>query len=313
MIGYIIRKTLIAIPTIFVAVTIIFLMMRVIPGDPATAALGNYASESAVQALKERMGLNRPIYIQYFDYLKGLVHGDLGKSFVNRNPVAPLIRKVVPYTIDLTLSGILIGTILGIPLGVITAVRRNSLIDYLGRTLSLAGLSFPAFYSGLLLMLVFSVYLKLFPSIGGGDLSNVGNRLYHLVLPALNVGLIMTAYITRMTRSTMLEVIEQDYISTARAKGLNENTVIVKHALKNALISVITVIGLYMGILIAGSVMSEIIFSRPGLGKLLIGAMKNRDYNMMQSILVIITGIIVIVNLITDIAYSFCDPRIRYE
>jgi len=313
MIGYIIRKTLIAIPTIFVAVTIIFLMMRVIPGDPATAALGNYASESAVQALKERMGLNRPIYIQYFDYLKGLVHGDLGKSFVNRNPVAPLIRKVVPYTIDLTLSGILIGTILGIPLGVITAVRRNSLIDYLGRTLSLAGLSFPAFYSGLLLMLVFSVYLKLFPSIGGGDLSNVGNRLYHLVLPALNVGLIMTAYITRMTRSTMLEVIEQDYISTARAKGLNENTVIVKHALKNALISVITVIGLYVGILIAGSVMSEIIFSRPGLGKLLIGAMKNRDYNMMQSILVIITGIIVIVNLITDIAYSFCDPRIRYE
>lgn len=313
MVGYIIRKTSIAIPTIFVAVTIIFLMMRVIPGDPATAALGNYASASAVQALKERMGLNRPIYVQYFDYLKGLMQGNLGKSFVNRNPVAPLIRKVVPYTIDLTLSGILIGIILGIPLGVITAVKRNSLVDYIGRTLSLAGLSFPAFYSGLLLMLVFSVYLGLFPSIGGGDLNNVGNRLHHLVLPALNVGLIMTAYITRMTRSTMLEVIEQDYISTARAKGLNENVVIIKHALKNALISVITVIGLYVGILIAGSVMSEIIFSRPGLGKLLIGAMKNRDYNMMQSILVIITGIIITVNLITDIAYSFCDPRIKYE
>jgi len=313
MIGYIIRKILIAIPTIFVAVTIIFLMMRVIPGDPATAALGNYASESAVQALKERMGLNRPIYIQYFDYLKGLIQGDLGKSFVNRNPVAPLIRKVLPYTIDLTLSGILIGIILGIPLGIITAVKRNSMVDYIGRTLSLAGLSFPAFYSGLLLMLVFSVYLDLFPSIGGGDLNNVGDRLYHLVLPALNLGLIMTAYITRMTRSAMLEVIEQDYISTARAKGLNENTVIIKHALRNALISVITVIGLYVGILIAGSVMSEIIFSRPGLGKLLIGAMKSRDYNMMQSILVMITGIIVIVNLITDIAYSFCDPRIKYE
>ena len=313
MTGYIIRKILIAIPTIFVVVTIIFLMMRVVPGDPATAALGNYASESAVQALKERMGLNRPIYIQYFDYLKGLVQGDLGKSFVNRNPVAPLIRKVLPYTVDLTLSGILIGIILGIPLGIITAVKRNSLIDYIGRTLSLAGLSFPAFYSGLLLMLVFSVYLDLFPSIGGGDLNNIGDRLYHLVLPALNVGLIMTAYVTRMTRSTMLEVVQQDYISTARAKGLNENTVIIKHALKNALISVITVIGLYVGILIAGSVMSEIIFSRPGLGKLLIGAMKNRDYNMMQSILIIITGIIVTVNLITDIAYSFCDPRIRYE
>ncbi|MFQ6002582.1 MAG: ABC transporter permease, partial [Candidatus Zixiibacteriota bacterium] len=292
MIGYIIRKILVAIPTIFVAVTIIFLMMRVIPGDPATAALGNYASEKAVQALKERMGLNRPIYIQYFDY------GDLGKSFVNRNPVAPLIRKVLPYTIDLTLSGILIGIILGIPLGIITAVKRNSMADYIGRTLSLAGLSFPAFYSGLLLMLVFAVYLNLFPSIGGGDLNNVGDRLYHLALPALNLGLIMTAYITRMTRSTMLEVIQQDYISTARAKGLSENTVIIKHALKNALISVITVIGLYVGILIAGSVMSEIIFSRPGLGKLLIGAMKNRDYNMMQSILVMITGIIVVVNLI---------------
>jgi len=313
MIGYIIRKILIAIPTMFVAVTIIFLMMRVIPGDPATAALGNYASEIAVQALKERMGLNRPIYVQYIDYLKGLAQGDLGKSFVNRNPVAPLIRKVLPYTIDLTLSGILIGTILGIPLGIITAVKRNSSIDYIFRTLSLAGLSFPAFYSGLLLMLVFSVYLGLFPSIGGGDLNNVGDRLYHLALPALNVGLIMTAYITRMTRSAMLDVIQQDYISTARAKGLSENRVIVKHALKNALISVITVIGLYIGILIAGCVMSEIIFSRPGLGKLLIGAMKNRDYNMMQSILVIMTGIIVVVNLITDIAYSFCDPRIKYE
>ncbi len=313
MIGYIVRKTLIAIPTIFVTVTIIFLMMRVIPGDPATAALGNYASESSIKALKERMGLNRPIYVQYWDYLRGLVQGDLGKSFVNGNPVAPLIRKVIPYTIDLTLSGIFIGTILGIPIGVITAIRRNSWIDYIGRTLSLAGLSFPEFYLGLLFILVFAVYLDLFPSIGGGELNDIVDRLYHLILPALTLGLIMTAYITRMTRSAMLEVIQQDYISTARAKGISEKKVIIKHALKNALISVITVIGLYVGILIGGSVMSEIIFSRPGLGKLLIGAMKNRDYNMMQSILVIITGIIVVVNLITDIAYSFCDPRIKYD
>jgi ABC-type dipeptide/oligopeptide/nickel transport system permease component len=313
MIGYIVRKTLIAIPTIFVAVTIIFLMMRVIPGDPATAALGNYASESAIKALKERMGLNRPIYVQYWDYLRGLVKGDLGKSFVNGNPVAPLIRKVIPYTIDLTLSGIFIGTILGIPIGVITAIRRNSWVDYIGRTLSLAGLSFPEFYLGLLFILVCAVHMDLFPSIGGGELNDIVDRLYHLILPALTLGLIMTAYITRMTRSAMLEVIQQDYISTARAKGISEKKVIIKHALKNALISVITVIGLYVGILIGGSVMSEIIFSRPGLGKLLIGAMKNRDYNMMQSILVIITGIIVVVNLITDIAYSFSDPRIKYD
>jgi ABC-type dipeptide/oligopeptide/nickel transport system permease component len=155
--------------------------------------------------------------------------------------------------------------------------------------------------------------MDLFPSIGGGELNDIVDRLYHLILPALTLGLIMTAYITRMTRSAMLEVIQQDYISTARAKGISEKKVIIKHALKNALISVITVIGLYVGILIGGSVMSEIIFSRPGLGKLLIGAMKNRDYNMMQSILVIITGIIVVVNLITDIAYSFSDPRIKYD
>jgi ABC-type dipeptide/oligopeptide/nickel transport system permease component len=313
MIGYMVRKVFIAMPTIFVTVTLIFLMMRVIPGDPATAALGNYASESAVRALKERMGLNRPIYVQYLDYLSGLVKGDLGKSFVNGNPVAPLIRKVLPYTIDLTLSGILIGIILGIPIGVITAIRRNSWIDYVGRTLSLAGLSFPEFYLGLLFIFVFAVSLDLFPSIGGGELNDLVDRLYHLILPALTLGLIMTAYITRMTRSAMLEVIQQDYISTARAKGISEYKVIIKHALKNALISVITVIGLYVGILIGGSVMSEIIFSRPGIGKLLIGAMKNRDYNMMQSILVIITGIIVVVNLITDIAYSFCDPRIKYN
>ncbi|RMF91273.1 MAG: ABC transporter permease [Nitrospinota bacterium] len=313
MIRYAVRRVLVAIPTIFIAVTIIFIMMRVIPGDPATAALGNYASESAIQALKERMGLNRPLYLQYLDYLGGLLRGDLGKSFVNGNPVAPLIRKSLPYTVDLALGGILIGVILGIPLGVITAIKRNRMVDYIGRTLSLAGLSFPEFYLGLLLILVFSVYLDLFPSIGGGDLTDIGDRLYHLALPALTLGLIMTAYITRMTRSAMLEVIRQDYVSTARAKGLSEIKVVGKHALKNALISVITVIGLYVGILIAGSVMSEIVFSRPGLGKLLIGAMKNRDYNMMQSILVIITSIIIVVNLLTDIAYSFCDPRIRYD
>lgn len=313
MISYIIRKFLIAIPTIFVVITIIFIMMRMVPGDPATAALGNYASERAVQALREKMGLNRPIYIQYVDYINGLIHGNLGKSFVNRNPVAPLIAHVLPYTIDLTLSGIIIGTLIGIPLGIITAVKRNSLIDYMGRIFSLAGLSFPAFYSGLLIILVFAVKLDLFPTVGGGELNNIGDRLYHLFLPALNLGLIMTAYITRMTRSTMLEVIQQDYISTARAKGLRENVVIIKHALRNALISVITVIGLYVGILIAGSVMSEIIFSRPGLGKLLIGAMKNRDYNMMQSILIIITTIIISVNLLTDISYGFVDPRIKYD
>lgn len=313
MIAYSIRKILLLIPTIFVVVTLLFFLLRALPGDPVIAGLADSATESAIQTRREQLGLNKPLLVQYFSYVENLARGDLGLSLVDRRPIAVSIGEALPYTIDLTWTSLLIGIVLGIPMGVVAAVRRNTVFDYVARTLSLFGLSFPTFYLGILLIMVFSVQLKLFPATGGGGLDNLGNRLYHLVLPSLNLGLIMMAYITRMTRSALLEEIQQGYIFTARAKGLREIIVILKHGLRNALITVVTVTGLYVSIIIGSSVLIEIVFNRPGLGKLLVGGINQSDYTMVQSILVIYTAIIVVVNLITDLTYGFTNPRIKYD
>lgn len=312
MLAYAIRRILISIPILLAVVTIVFLLIRVAPGDPATAALGDYASKSAVEALRERMGLNDPLYIQYVKFIYGLIKGDFGESLITSKSVASQIKYVLPYTLELTAAGIIIGAIFGIPLGILTALKRNTSIDYIGRIFSLGGLSVPAFYLGIILLYIFAVKLDIFPVVGGGDLSNFKDNLAHLVLPALTLGLIMTAYVTRMARSSILNVLNEDYIRTAKAKGLTRRVVIYKHALKNALIPILAVIGVYSVVLIGSSVMTEIIFSRPGLGKMMVGAMKQRDYITLQSILVIYATFVVIINLITDLAYGLIDPRIRY-
>ncbi|HIC96354.1 TPA: ABC transporter permease [Candidatus Bipolaricaulota bacterium] len=313
MIGYAIRRILISIPILLAVLTIVFLLVRVAPGDPAIAILGDYASKEAVEALRERMGLNKPLWQQYIDFLWGLARGDLGRSMISGVSVASQVARALPYTLELTLAGIVLGAIFGVPLGVLTALRRNRLPDYLGRTFSLAGLSFPTFYLGILLLLLFSVKLGLFPAVGGGDLRDMKDNLHHLFLPALTLGLIMTAYVTRMSRSAILNVLSEDYVRTARSKGLLERIVIYKHALKNALIPIISVIGVYAIVLTGGAIMVEIVFSRPGLGKMMVGAMKQRDYMTLQSIMVLYSGFVVIVNLLTDLAYGFIDPRIRYD
>lgn len=313
MIGYTIRRILLSIPTLLAVLTIVFLLVRVAPGDPATAILGDYASKEAVEALRERMGLNKPLWRQYIDFLTGLARGDLGRSMISGVPVASQVGRALPYTLELTLAGIIFGAILGVPLGILTALRRNRLADYLGRTFSLAGLSFPTFYLGILLLLLFSVKLGLFPVVGGGDLHDLKDNLYHIFLPALTLGLIMTAYVTRMSRSAVLNVLNEDYVRTARSKGLREMIVIYKHALKNALIPIISVIGVYAIVLTGGAIMVEIVFSRPGLGKMMVGAMKQRDYMTLQSIMVLYAGFVVMVNLLTDLAYGFVDPRIKYD
>lgn len=312
MLAYAIRRILISIPILLAVVTIVFLLIRVAPGDPATAALGDYASKSAVEALRERMGLNDPLYIQYVKFIYGLIKGDLGESLITSKSVASQIKYVLPYTLELTIAGIIVGAIFGIPLGILTALKRNTSIDYIGRIFSLGGLSVPAFYLGIILLYIFAVKLDIFPVVGGGDLSNFKDNLTHLVLPALTLGLIMTAYVTRMARSSILNVLSEDYIRTAKAKGLTRRVVIYKHALKNALIPILAVIGVYSVVLIGSSVMTEIVFSRPGLGKMMVGAMKQRDYITLQSILVIYATFVVIINLITDLAYGLIDPRIRY-
>ncbi len=313
MVQYSIRRILLAVPTMFMVFTIVFLIIRVAPGDPAQVILGNYASAEALERLRRELGLDRPIYIQYIEYLGGILKGDLGRSMITYNPIWPQIRYVLPHTLWLTSFGMLIGCFIGIPVGVVSALKRNALMDYIGRTFSLSGLSVPSFFLGILLIYFFAVRIGIFPAMGAEDAEGIRETVYHMFLPALTLGLIMAAYISRMARSAMLNILGEDYVRTARAKGLDESVVVGKHALKNSLIPVVTVVGMYVGVLIADSVLVEIVFSRPGLGKAMIGAMRNRDYTMLQSILVIYAGIIVIVNLITDLTYALFDPRVKYK
>jgi ABC-type dipeptide/oligopeptide/nickel transport system permease component len=311
MLRYILVRLLLAIPVLLAVFTLVFLVVRIIPGDPAQAALGDYASKEAVEALRERMGLNEPIYVQYFRYLGDLVRGDLGDSLITGNSISEQVAYVLPYTLELTFASVLFGTVLGIPLGMLTAVKRNSFLDYAGRVLSLAGLSIPAFYFAILLIFVFSVRLGVLPSVGGGDLTEDPLRsLKYLILPALTLGLIMTTSITRLTRSAMLNVLSEDYVRTARAKGLAEGVVMFKHALRSALLPIVSVTGLWIASLIGDSVLTEYVFSRPGLGKMLVGAIQQRDYTALQSVMVIYAAFVVVVNLITDLTYGLLDPRV---
>lgn len=312
MFKYSLRRFLIMIPTLLGVFTLIFLIVRVIPGDPAASALGDYASKEAVEALRKRMGLNQPLLQQYFQFLFNLLRGDLGKSMITGESVAKQIRFVLPYSIELTLFAIIFGITLGIPVGIYTALKRNKLVDHLGRIFSLTGLSVPSFYLSILLMLAFAVKLRIFPVIGGGDPTDLLDRLKHLVLPGFALGLIMTASTTRLTRSTILNVLNMDYIRTARAKGLSERIVLFRHVLRSALVPILSIIGIWVVGIIGSSVTTELVFVRPGLGKLLVGAIMQRDYTTVQSIMVIYASIVAVVNLLTDLAYGFVDPRIRY-
>ena len=313
MLGYCIRRILWAVPTMVAVLLFIFVVMRILPGDPAYAILGDEAPPEALEQFRKSWGLDKPLPLQFGVYLGGLMRGDLGLSMANRQPILPQLLRAMPYTLDLTIAGTALGLLFGIPLGVMTARHRNSSVDYFGRIFSLAGLSVPSFYLGILLLFFLSYKSQWFPVIGGGDLSDPWSRLHHLVLPALSVGLSQTASITRVTRSAFLEIINAEFVQTARAKGLKERPVMYKHALRNALIPVVSVTGIFVGILIGSSIMVTIVFNRPGLGKLMVGAISTHDYTMLQSIMAIYAGIIVIVNLLTDLAYGLVDPRIRYR
>lgn len=311
MLRFILKRLLLAIPTLWAVMTIIFLLMRVVPGDPAYAVLGDYASEDAVAALREQMGLNKSIGEQYVEYISGLVRGDLGDSLVTRKPAWDQIRTVLPYSLELTGAAILIALSLGIPAGVITAVKRNTWADYLGRMLSLAGLSAPAFYIGLLLMYFLSAKLGWFPAVSTADFNHLGENLHALVLPAFTLGLVETAYVTRMTRSVMLNVLSDDYVRTARAKGLSDRVVLMRHALRPGIVPIVALVGIFTIGLIGGSVLTEEVFARPGLGKLMVGATTRRDYTLLQAIMVVYALIIVLVNILVDIIYTWVDPRVR--
>ena len=313
MFNYAMRRILQSIPILLIVLTLVFFVVRVLPGDPATAALGDYASKDAINALRAKMGLDVPLWLQYLRFLGDLGRGNLGTSIITGYPVSAQMVKVLPYTLTLTFCAISLGYLFGLPLGLSAAIRRNSFIDYFNRIFSLLGLSIPAFYLGILLILLFSIKIPIFPVVGGGDFYNLKDNLSHLVLPALTLGLLMTAYITRMSRSSILNILGEDYVRTAHAKGVAENRVLYKHVLRNALIPIVALGGLYAVVLIGSSVMVEIVFSRPGLGTLMVGAIKQRDYTTLQSVMVIYTVIVVLINLLTDLIYGFIDPRIKYH
>lgn len=311
MVRYTAQRLLLSIPVLVSVLTIVFLVVRVLPGDPATAALGDYASKEAVAALRERLGLNQPLPVQYVRFLADVLHGDLGRSMINGTPVVDQVAANLPYTLELTIVALVIGIALGLPTGVYTAMQRNRVPDYLGRILSLAGLSAPAFYLGILLSLLFAVQLHWLPAIGGGNPSDPRDRLAYVVLPALTLGLVMTASVARLTRSAMLNVLGQDYVRTARAKGLTEKVVVAEHALHSALIPIVSLTGFWAIALIGDSVTTELVFARPGLGKLMVGAMLQKDYTTLQSVMVVYTAFVVVLNLVADLAYGVVDPRVR--
>jgi ABC-type dipeptide/oligopeptide/nickel transport system permease component len=311
MLAYVLKRLLLAVPTLFAVLSIVFVLARVLPGDPAQTILGDQASQEALASMRQRLGVDKPIAAQYVDFLGNALRGNWGNSLVTGKPVVDEVRNVLPYTIDLTVTAIVLGALIGVPLGVWSAMHRNTWVDYAVRIGSLLGLSFPAFVLAIMLLLAFAIQLHWFPVISTGRLDNPAERLRSLVLPAVNLGIIMAAYVTRVTRSSMLEVLGEDYVRTARAKGVPRLAVIWRHAFRNGLIPVVTVVGLYLGILIGNSVLTEIVFNRPGLGKLMVSALNQRDYTVLQGMMVVYAFVIVLVNLLTDLTYGFIDPRVK--
>ncbi|GAC1322758.1 MAG: glutathione ABC transporter permease GsiC [Chloroflexota bacterium] len=311
MMRYVTQRVALSVPVFLAVITIVFIVVRVLPGDPAQSALGDYASKDAVEALRHKLGLDAPLPVQYLRFLGDLARGDLGVSMINGTPISEQVGYNLPFTLQLTLAAVLVGIVLGIPTGMWTAVRRNRWPDYLGRILSLAGLSVPAFYLGILLILLFAVQLHWLPAIGGGNAGSPQDMALFLVLPALTLGLVMTASVARLSRSALLTALHQEYVRTARAKGLHEHVVLLLHALRPALLPIVSLTGIWAVALVGDSVTTEVVFSRPGLGKMMVGAMLQRDYTALQSIMVVYTLFVVGINLMVDLAYGFVDPRIR--
>jgi peptide/nickel transport system permease protein len=334
MLAHIIRRILLLFPTLLGISIIIFLMMHITPGDPAELLLGERATEPALEALREHLGLNEPLYVQYGMFLKRLMKGDLGETIWTRQKVWIEVKQRFPATIELSIAAMLISSLLGVTLGIISATKQYSLFDYLSMLGALVGVSMPIFWLGLVLMLIFSLNLGWFPMSGrlGVDieLDTITNFyildalltknwvalkdvLWHLTLPAFTLSTIPIAIVARMTRSSMLEVLRQDYIKTAKAKGLSPGIVIMKHALRNALIPVITVIGLMFGILMAGAILTETIFAWPGVGKWLYDAVLQRDYMVIQGGTLFVAAIFVIINLVVDVLYAVINPKISVQ
>ncbi len=303
---YIFKRVLMMIPVIIGLSLLVFLVLKMTPGDPARVVAGSEADEATVEQIREDLGLNKPILQQYVSYMLGLLRGDMGTSFTNGKPVIDEIKARMPTTFILAFAGVAVAVVIGIPLGIISATKQYSIMDYISTLLALAGVAMPNFWLGLMLILLFSLKLGWLPS--GDAVSWQG-----YVLPAITMGVGATANFMRTTRSSMLEVIRQDYIRTARAKGAGERRVVLGHALRNALIPVITVIGLQIGTLLGGAVVNETVFSLPGLGTLMINAINQKNEPVVLGCLITFAIVFSLVNLFVDILYAFIDPRIKSQ
>ncbi len=306
MLKVLVSRLLSTLVVIFGVATIVFFLIHLVPGDPVEVMLGESAQQADREALRSALGLDQPIHIQFLNYLNGLLHFDLGNSLHSKRPISEELLERIPATVELAVTSLLVAIMIAFPLGVMAAVRKSTLWDSTAMTISLLGVSIPNFVMGPLLILIFSVQLGWFPVSGR---EGVGT----LILPAITLGTALAAILSRMVRSTLLEVLNEDFVRTARAKGLSETTVIWKHALKNAMLPIITLLGLQLGVLLAGSIITEIVFSWPGIGQLTIESIKRRDYPVVQACVLLISLTYVVVNMLTDLAYSWLDPRIRVE
>jgi peptide/nickel transport system permease protein len=312
VLGYLLRRLTQAVPTLFLTTVGIFLLLHLVPGDPAAVLAGSDAPPDVVAALRSEMGLDRPLPVQYALWLGRILRGDLGVSYVNKFPVSQLIAMRLPATAELAAAGLVVGLVLGIPSGVLAALRRGRLADYIVTAANALLMSVPNFWAGIALILVFALGLALLPPSGRIPLTvDPARALTFLLLPAITLGLHIAAIFSRFTRTALLEVLGEPYIRTAHAKGLGQAAVVLRHGFRNALIPVVTVFGLQAGYLLGGAVVVESVFAWPGLGRLIVESIGNRDYTTVQGALLVFVATFFLVNLATDLAYAWIDPRIR--
>ena len=303
---YILKRLLMLIPVILGVSFVVFFIMSLAPGDPVTIIAGAGADETTLEAVRQELGLDQPLLVQYARYMSGLLRGDLGQSYLSNRSVFEEYVTKLPATLELTLWSMLIAVGISLPIGILSAVKQYSLLDNAGMVVALLGVSMPNFWLGLMLIIVFSLHLGWLPSGGSDGFSSI-------ILPAITVGTGLAALITRMTRSSMLEVIRQDYVKTARAKGQKEFVVIMRHVYRNALIPIVTVVGLQFGHLLGGAMLTEVVFSIPGVGRLMIDAIKQRDFPIVQGSVLFVAACFSVVNLLVDILYAFIDPKVSKD
>ncbi len=306
MLRYLLRRLLLTIPVLLGVATLVFALIHLVPGDPAQAMLGDGAPQEEVVRLRHALGLDRPMLSQYRSFLTGIAHGDLGTSFRYNTPVTAQIREKFPNTAALALAAMAVAIVIAIPLGILAAVYRGTVVDHAAMTLSLIGICMPNFWLGPLLAILFAVRLGWLPVSGIGGLS-------HLILPAVTLGAALAAILARMTRASLLEELRELYVLSARARGLSGSRAVVGHAFRNSLIPIVTIIGLQFGAVLTGTIITETIFAWPGIGRLLIQAINFRDYPLVQGCILFISVTYVAMNLLTDLAYGFLDPRIRFD